>query len=327
MFVPYSQSKIVGAPRREDSEDLRLGSCVKCWESPELDDLLPQIQKEDTLVLGYADDRGVDRNGGRPGASEAPDQIRHWLYKMALSSQESNPKPRIWDLGNLRSWSVGLLEAHEQARRALKSVRDKGARILTLGGGHDWAFADFVDFGATFSSAPSHIINLDAHLDMRPLPESAEIAGHSGTPFRRILAAPEFSKQTKMSVIGLQQHCNAISHIRWAQGHQVTLQFLEDLPLGLSEQWNLISEKLDLSSGDAKHFALSIDMDVFAQSDAPGVSAPQPFGLNRRLAHQLIKQLGARTRHLGIYETNPRFDVDHATVRLAARLAYEFCMI
>jgi len=315
MFVPYSQTKIQARPRSEDPEDIRVASFVTCVEGA-FSSFLEKLSPDDFVLLGYADDRGVDRNGGRIGAAEAPDEIRRFLYAMTPPPESSNV-PRIWDLGNLRSWSVHLLEAHESARGVLKQLRVKGVRVLSLGGGHDWAYADFVDLDK------AHLINLDAHLDVRPIPTSQDKAGHSGTPFRRILTNEKKSPDMIVSFVGLQRHCNAASHLRWAQGQRVHTVFLEDLPNLPREQMDFLVEKLEIKVG-SRPYALSIDMDAFAQAVSPGVSAPQALGIDPRLAQALIQNMGRQLRQLGIYEVNPKFDRDGASARLAAKLAHEF---
>jgi len=311
MFVPYPKSLLHPKPRTEDPSDVRVAARVHCVEG-NFENALGQIKPADVVVLGYPDDRGVDRNGGRIGASEGPDEIRKHLYKMT-------PPPerlldfRIWDFGNLASWSMDLLEAHEVARRFVGDLRRTGARLLSFGGGHDWAYPDF-------AGAPGHVINLDAHLDMRPNPDESSRAGHSGTPFRRILSE---KNPPHVSALGLQRSCNAASHLEWAHGHRVTTLFFEELPSGLGPQWELVVHRLELHKADAV-YALSIDLDAFPQSDAPGVSAPQAVGLDTALARELIRRLKNQTRQMGLYELNPRFDVDGHTARLAARLAWEF---
>jgi formiminoglutamase len=102
------------------------------------------------------------------------------------------------------------------------------------------------------------------------------------------------------------------------------LQFVEDLPLEVSDQWNLLNEKLDLGRSQRTRFGISIDMDAFSQADSPGVSAPQALGLDPRLVFKFLTVLNKQSFQLGIYEANPRFDRDNATSRLAAKFIYAF---
>lgn len=313
MFAPYVNPKLPTRPRPEDQDDVRLGNFVRSIQAP-LSEILPQIKKTDFIVLGYPDDRGVDRNGGRLGASDGPDEIRKFLYNMTPDARHPFEGRQIWDIGNLRSWSLNLVEAHEEARKALRSLRETGARVITLGGGHDWAYPDFADF-------KDRVLNLDAHLDMRPVTDDADASAHSGTPFRKILNARKDG--SNFGVIGLQRHCNASTHLEYAKSLRVSCVFLDELPWDLEAQWTYLQNKLGLRA-ESDRFAMSVDLDAFPQSEAPGVSAPQALGLDPRLALRLIETLGQRSRHLGIYELNPLYDRDGATARLAAKLIHAF---
>jgi arginase family enzyme len=274
---------------------------------------LEQLKEGDLVILGYADDRGVERNGGRTGAAEGPDEIRDQLYRLTLKPG-AQLKSQIWDLGNFQSWGLGLLEAHEKARETIRRIRAKKARLITLGGGHDWAFPDFVDFQSDFGSS-AYLLNVDAHLDMRPEPTQVQNQGHSGTPFRRILSHGPL----RMGVLGVQGSCTALAHWRWAEGARVTLLPLEELLLEASQAWEQIRNRFSLDPQNMS-FGLSIDMDAFAQSQSPGVSAPQAFGVDPRLIAQLMGYMAPSLRHLGVYELCPRHDRDHSSARLAARL-------
>jgi formiminoglutamase len=103
----------------------------------------------------------------------------------------------------------------------------------------------------------------------------------------------------------------------------VTTLFFEEMPSDVGPQWKLVADRLELLKEDAV-YGLSIDLDAFPQSDAPGVSAPQTVGLNPLFGLEFVRKLKPQARQLGIYELNPRFDVDARTARLAARLVWEF---
>ena len=313
MFAPYASTRIPTQPRAEDADDVRLGHWVRAPQG-DFADILREIREHDFVLLGYPDDRGVDRNGGRLGAADAPDLIRSFLYNMTPDPTKNAPDFLIWDLGNLKSWSLSLLDAHAAARKALQEIRQTRARVITLGGGHDWAFPDFADF-------KGRLINVDAHLDMRPLTKDPDASSHSGTPFRKILTHK--GEGTPLCVLGLQKHCNARHHLEFARGARASLIFAEELPTNLEAQWDLIRDKFNLT-GNKESVGFSLDMDAFAQSVAPGVSAPQSFGVDPCIVRRLIENLASQMRHFGIYELNPQFDRDNETSRLAAKLIHSW---
>lgn len=312
MFAPFKLSEKLEQlkkPRGEDAADQRL---LRAYKELAFKDI-EHLQAGDLVIMGYPDDRGIDRNGGRVGACEAPDTIRDYFYRQTLSPLKNREQP-IHDLGNFLSWSMDLLTAHEEARKIVAELHQRQVRVVTLGGGHDWAYADFADWTDT-------VLHLDAHLDMRPNPEDPDRAGHSGTPFRRI-----FSQNRKLShlhAVGLQSHCNARAHLEWAGAFPVTTLFLEEMPTNFEDQWKLFLDKTELKKSPGP-LALSLDMDVFAQDVSPGVSAPQALGLDPRLVIEIIRVFGPRIKHFGIYEANPRYDRDGATSRLAAKFLHEY---
>src|SRR5262245_20435512 len=59
------------------ADDPRLGDVVEFWRGD------PAALKSGRAVsVGFPQDEGVRRNQGRPGAAQAPAQIRRWLYRL-----------------------------------------------------------------------------------------------------------------------------------------------------------------------------------------------------------------------------------------------------
>lgn len=322
MFTPTNKDLYKNLHREEDPHDLRLSHHVTRYEGL-FDSFLDELKENDVVLLGYPDDRGVERNGGRTGAFAGPDQIRKYLLRFTPSYQNKG-LPRVWDIGNLKTWSQDLLLAHEEARVCVRKIRRKGARIISLGGGHDWAYPDFIDLGED-SPTKARVINVDAHLDVRPNPTDTPREGHSGTPFRRILENSQKSQVPEIMAIGLQESCNARSHVEWAHSRRMTTLFLDELPENIERRWPFVVERLQIGEEQVR-YGLSIDLDVFPQFISPGVSAPQVLGIDPQLVYKMIQTLGPKIRHLGIYEYNPSFDEDGRSARLAAHLVYSYLM-
>ena len=75
-------------PRRSD--DPRLGEVTEFWRGD------PAALRQDRPVLiGFPQDEGVRRNGGRVGAAEAPRESRRWTWgTFALTATWSGPRRR-----------------------------------------------------------------------------------------------------------------------------------------------------------------------------------------------------------------------------------------
>ncbi len=73
-----------------------------------------------------------------------------------------------------------------------------------------------------------------------------------------------------------------------------------------------------------EHVYLTLDMDVLNAAHAPGVSSPQPFGLDPALFLFLVKGIVAtgKVKSIDIAEVSPRYDADYQTAKLAAVIFY-----
>src|SRR5947199_6137559 len=82
------------------SDDPRLGEISEFWGGDPA-----ALARGRAVLIGFPQDEGVRRNGGRSGAAEAPEQIRRWLYRLTPRNCEVgidlSDSPPL-DLGNLR---------------------------------------------------------------------------------------------------------------------------------------------------------------------------------------------------------------------------------
>ncbi|MGL5212268.1 MAG: arginase family protein, partial [Acinetobacter junii] len=71
---------------------------------------------------------------------------------------------------------------------------------------------------------------------------------------------------------------------------------------------------------------ITVDLDVFSASIAPGVSAPAVKGIDLSVfdpLFQAIKKSG-KIRVFDVAECNPRFDLDNRTAKLAAYIIFNY---
>jgi len=303
---------------KNDPQDLRLGDLIKHLKNR---NDLPDNPENAVVILGYPDDEGIQLNGGRPGAALGPQGIRRILYKMTPSLKHAQNLPQVFDLGNLKK--EGALERrHEKAREEVTEILSKGLRVLTLGGGHDYGFPDmaaFCDVTLKNGKRP-FIVNFDAHLDVRPDGKGP----HSGTPFYRLLK--EFSGRMDFFDVGIQDWCNSREHLRWAQEHGAQIISLEEILQCGKTLEEFLSQKILSQMTRGHRLAISVDIDGFESSSAPGASQVFPVGLNATLFLNFWKMALIRYRPslAGFYEVSPPLDQDDRTSRLAAILLHQF---
>ena len=270
-------------------------------------------------LLGLGDDLGVRLNGGRPGARGGPGAFRAALGRYGVAwdglRQRALDVP-IYDAGDIARApgddEAALLATHARVEAAVATLHQQGLISICVGGGHDLTLPS-VSAAARVHGRALGGINVDAHLDVR------ERVG-SGMPFRWLIAERHLDG-ARFVELGLGRFVNDPGDLDWlrAQGGQAI--FADDIfEHGLDH-----SAALDRAASGGPAF-LSIDLDAFDQSIAPGVSAPNPLGLGLRDAARLAEAAGERSevRHFDLMELNPEHDVDGHTARAAASLFLHF---
>lgn len=285
-------------------------------QDPRLGELVNTSQRPLFTVFGYADDEGISLNGGRSGAKEAPRLIRENLYKMTPPLLTPK-KIGVQDMGDLDS--SGSLESKHQEAQDRVTLALENSHVLTLGGGHDFAYPDGSAFLNTFKERPL-IINFDAHLDVRPTVNGQST---SGTPFFRLLE--EFSDFDFLE-IGIQSQCNSSEHYEWALKKGAKVLSYEELLVSGTSFLQKMLEFLEPYLLKKRPTYVSIDMDCMSSAFAPGCSQVFATGFSPLDIIPALKVLFTRldVRILGIYEVSPPYDSDNRTSKLAAQLAYEF---
>lgn len=292
---------------KNDPKDPRLGECV-----------LRDTNKTPTVAIwGYPDDDGIRLNGGRWGAAEAPDAIRKFFYKLTPPLNKKK-NPSLLDLGNLQAPHLTLEDRHLEGSKRAFHFTEKGVRWISLGGGHDYGYADGSGFlKATVGQKQKPVVvNFDAHLDVRP----SDKGFHSGTPFFRLLE--EFEGQFEFVEIGIQNHCNSKEHLAWVEkkgGHILTAERIQEK--GMKPLLSSLFKKWQ-----DRPLWISLDIDAIKSSEAPGCSQSWPNGLDFKTVLKTISWLNHQCdlRALSIYEVSPTLDIADVTSKAAAVAMHQF---
>ena len=329
--------------RRPD--DPRLMDAVDFWDGN-----AAALTPGRAVLLGFPQDEGVRRNHGRPGAAKAPDEIRSYLYRLtpwAFRTKVHLLGYRPLDLGNLRiasgngdsgkgvrplefrgsdpfsavpvSGREGTLEETQQALGlVIGAILQTGAIPLVLGGGHETAYGHYLGYLA--AGKPVGIINLDAHLDVRPWEKGQ---GHSGSPFRQALEHPRTPLPGEGYVcLGAQPHSVSQAHWLYTQEKGCVVVWAYQLRRCLRKRFRQEYQRLAAKS----QVYVSLDADVVRAADVPGVSAPNPAGLtgNQLLACARLAGSCPRVASFDLVEINPCLDPDGRSARWAALAVWHF---
>ena len=288
-------------------DDLRIGQFLNNKTHS-----LPKV-----VIVGFPSDEGVSRNGGRPGASEAPDAIRKELYKMTPDAEETelftNLLEHTTDIGNLKV-SGELAADQEMLGNVVAGYLEQEVIPVILGGGHETAFGHFSGYAE--AGLQTSIFNLDAHTDVRPLKDGK---AHSGSPFRQALEHESGCAETYLAA-GLQPHAVAKSHINYIEENEGSVLFRDET--------NITSISGLFHQHGSDRLMATFDMDAVDQSQAPGVSAPCANGLQSDLwlTAAYLAGRNEETTSFDLSEMNPTYDRDGQTAKLAALTVWHFLL-
>lgn len=163
------------------NDDIRLG------------DIINEGDHGDIVLIGFPYDEGVRRNNGRIGAKQGPKSFRQLLKRTGtvVNAEYDNLDIRkyltISDGGDIDE-TLTLEQAHSQLEKTIENLLLKKKIPFVIGGGNDQSYPNASALLNTSKSIL--IINIDAHLDVRPLKENQ--MSHSGSPFRLLLEDQRF---------------------------------------------------------------------------------------------------------------------------------------
>jgi len=296
----------------EDRNAFRWHQVIECLDLSAAADQLAMQSPRGFCLLGYCCDHGVELNLGRTGAARGPEAIRTQLANLPVNFPKT---VRLYDGGDIHCRDGDLGGAQRALAESVERVLSSGLFPVVLGGGHDVAFGHYLGISQHLSSSKRlGILNFDAHLDLRPLRPAAT----SGTMVTQIAAeCRERGADFSYFCIGTQKSANTVSLFRTAEELGVETVLAKDIEDADLEP---VRQKLDafLAGNDAIY--VTICADVFSSAFAPGVSAPQPFGLRPETVLRLLRYVleSGKVVSFDFAEVSPRFDNDDNTAKLAA---------
>lgn len=295
---------------RNDGDDLL---SQRIFQKVILENNFANVSENDFVLHGFAVDEGVRRNKGRIGAKAAPDIIRKNMSNFPVI----HPGFVLKDFGNITCEDGNLEKSQTQLAENVAHALRRKAKSVVLGGGHEVTFAHYRGIRKAFPEKKIGIINIDAHFDNR---EPENDLATSGTGFWQIAQEGEIHSLH----IGIQKNTNTLKLFDAA--HQWGMKYILADEIFFENLANIYL-KIDQLISETDLLYLTICMDVFNASIAPGVSATAYNGIFADPAFMHIfrhiinfEQLVA----IDVAEVNPEFDDADKTARLAASLMNEW---
>jgi agmatinase len=272
----------------------------------------------DVAVIGVPNDMGTQwRSGARFGPRGIREASTLFSFGHAGAYDHEDDKlyltraqVRIVDVGDADIVHTEMVKSHANTELAIRRILAAGAMPVTLGGDHSIHAPVIKAFDA---AGPIHIIHFDAHLDF--VDDRHGVRYGHGNPLRR---TSEMAHITGMTQLGIRN---------------VSSSNYQDYRDARSAGSNILSVRQVRKLGvpgvlDAipieKHYYLTIDIDGFDPSIAPGTGTPSHGGFLYYEVLEIIQALVRRGRGnivgMDLVEVAPVYDLSGITSILATQL-------
>ncbi len=274
----------------------------------------------DVAVLGVPYDEG---SPWKPGARFGPRAIREQSVRFA-GFGPAQAQRGVYDvrLGRRRLEDVRLVDAGDvdivhgtpeatfrNITAAVTAIHGQGVLPVVLGGDH--AISSAVVAGIP---EPVHVVQLDAHLDYRPV--AGGVRYGNGNPMRLI---GELAHVGRIFQIGIRSLRTSEADLRdsLARGNRVITRW-EARDLGPAVAAEIPTDR---------PLYVTVDLDVLDLPLVPGCASAEPDGLSFAELRNILEALAARHRIVGfdLVELNPMLDVPAGnTALVACQIILEF---
>ena len=239
---------------------------------------------------------------GHSGAYDHEDDITY------LEAESTS----IVDIGDADIVHTDTLKSHENIEFGVRKILAAGAIPVVLGGDHS---VNIPCINAFDDQEPIHLVQIDAHLDF--VDERHGVRFGHGNPMRR---AAEKDYVTGLSQIGIR---NVSSTAK--DGYEAARSMGSDI-LSVRQFRKLGVEAVLERIPAGKRYYVTIDIDGFAPSIAPGTGTPSHGGFTYYEGLELLDGLARRGSVVGmdLVEVAPDYDHAGSTSTLAAQLLLNF---
>ena len=273
----------------------------------------------DVAILGAPFDFGTQ---WRPGARFGPRAVREasTLFSFGHAGAYDHEDDatylasdvRIVDLGDADIIHTKTDESHANIEFGVRKILAAGALPVVIGGDHS---INIPCINAFSKQEPVHVIQIDAHLDFVDSRHGVT-AGH-GNPMRRAIEKPWVSGMTQLGIRNVSSTAKEGYEDARARGSDI-LSVRQVRTLGLEAVLARIP-------AGARYY-VTIDIDAFCPSIAPGTGTPSHGGFLYYDVLEILQGLTQRGQIAGIdlVEVAPAYDPTDSTQILAAQLLLNF---
>lgn len=268
----------------------------------------------DVAVMGAPFDFGTQ---WRAGARFGPRSIREASTLFAFGHDGAYDHEddvtyladaRIVDIGDADIIHTDTIQSHANIEYGVRKILKAGAIPLVLGGDHS---VNIPCINAFDDQEPFHIVHVDAHLDF--VDERHGVRFGHGNPLRRAAEKPYVTGLTQLGIRNVSSTAK--------DGYDDARRMGSDI-LSVRQFRKLGVEAVIERIPAGKRYYLTIDIDGFDPSIAPGTGTPSHGGFTYYEVLELLEGLTRRGTICGIdlVEVAPDYDHTGGTAILAAQL-------
>ena len=273
----------------------------------------------DVAVLGAPFDFGTQ---WRAGARFGPRGIRDasTLFSFGHSGAYDHEDDvtyltedvKIVDIGDADIIHTDTIKSHKNIEKGVRSILKAGALPVVLGGDHS---VNIPCVNAFSNSGPIHILQIDAHLDF--VDERHGVKYGHGNPMRR---AAEKNYVTGLTQVGIR---NVSSTSK--DGYEDAKAMNSDI-LSVRQTRKIGPKNLVGRIPKDSNVYVTIDIDAFCPSIAPGTGTPSHGGFLYYEVLEILQYLSKQNKVVGIdlVEVAPDYDHSGSTTILAAQILLNF---
>ncbi|WP_299783345.1 agmatinase [uncultured Roseobacter sp.] len=219
---------------------------------------------------------------------------------------------RIVDIGDADIVHTDTDQSHANIEAGVRAILRAGALPVVIGGDHSVNIPCIRAFdGADYKGGAFHILQIDAHLDF--VDERHGVRHGHGNPMRRAAEQPYVSGLTQVGIRNVSSTAREGYVQARAMGSQI-ISVRQARQMGTQGVANTLPKGADVY--------ITIDIDAFCPSIAPGTGTPSHGGFLYYEVLELLQQVAQQHRIVGIdlVEVAPDYDPTGSTSILAAQV-------
>lgn len=259
----------------------------------------PDLRNYQLAIIGVPE----QRNSPNKGTAKAPDKIREQLYKLNYSG-----KAKIIDLGNIIP-GKSVKDTYAAITDITSMLLSDNVIPVFLGGSQDLTIAVFEAYSKL--NRPVDLVCIDSKFDLGYKKDDFDSESFIGQIIlnkgKTLYNLTNLGYQVYYTNKDEQKLFNRLSFDSYRLG----------LIRGNMEDIEPVMRDADM---------ISIDIRAIKQSDAPAHYMPSPNGFYSEEICQLSRYAGLsdKVSSFGIFDLNPKFDINEITAGLAAQIIWYF---